>query len=131
LATATAAVAGFTAVAGSIFNRQPTAQDCHSVCTRDYWTDGFYGGQQGQCAARPTCSGEVIATKECEYACDEGICGIYAQSQLSIEVKNMNGDIVAAYTTRTDAKGKFSYTFTAPEAEGRYAVVIKAAGNES
>lgn len=123
------ATAGFGSTVASIAVTGPGKNECHSVCANEYWTDGYYNGYQGQCSAAPICSGNPIQYKECEYPCAESACGFY-KGGLVIEIKDNDGNVVQTYLTRTDSKGKFSYTFTAPPDEGPYVAVITAAGAE-
>jgi uncharacterized protein YfaS (alpha-2-macroglobulin family) len=67
----------------------------------------------------------IIAYKSCQASCTEQSCGAYKYGRILIEIKDSDGSTITTYSTRTDAKGRFSYTFTAPSTEGRYAAVVR------
>lgn len=114
-------VSSLTATFANIAKTAYGCPNCYSVCAKTYWTDQI---ANGQCSAAPQCNGNVIAYKTCTYACPEQSCGAYKGGNIKIELKNSDGASVATYDTRTDTKGRFSYTFTAPSLEGKYAVVV-------
>lgn len=94
---------------------------CISVCGTKYKTP---------VAASPTCSqgGNVIDFREATYSCRPGSCEGFADKEVEIKVYDSKGELAAETKTRTDAAGKFDYTFTAPQVEGEYSVVIVVPG---
>lgn len=94
---------------------QEQQSKCFSVCGRVY--------EVGPSPA-PVCTGPVIGVKDVPYKCLPGSCGGFENKRVKIVIKDPNGVTVVDDLTTTDSNGDFSYTFTAPAADGEFTAIV-------
>ncbi len=126
LTTAPALISQYQRQFGSLFgsqytNTQKQQKPSFSVCAKEYKTDIGYSPACGQ-------GGNVIGFKEGRYSCNPGSCQAFEGKDIEITVYDATGAVAANTTTRTDATGKYSYTFAAPAGEGEYSAVVVVPG---
>ena len=114
----------YTAIALSLIGESlpvcPSAADilgCFSVCGKEYTS---------QVSNAPSCSagGPVIHADPTNYKCGQDSCGGFEGKAVRIQIIGPDGSTVKDETTTAGADGEFSYTFTAPAADGEFTAVV-------
>lgn len=95
--------------------------DCYSVCGTTYETKA---GMAPVCNRGDGLAEDVIDYRNATYSCPEGYCGKWANKEVKIEIRDPEGKPVKTDTTKTDGRGYFSYTLTAPVGDGEYTAIV-------